>query len=233
MACWFKLDVLPSVSGNESDFIGLSKSSSPHSWMFMGIDQDAPNADKMMLNVRGSASNPLWTSTSAVTGTWQHACGVSHSPTDHRVFLDGGGKGTDAVSQTLSTNTVDRTTIGGFWTTDWYNKMDGQIAEACIWNIGLSDEEIAALARGVHPLNMHRASIVGYWPLFGNDSPEPDLSGNGLGMTVTGATKDDHCPCAPYYRRGTYGEFDAAVAAGNAPTGALYGPLVGPLGGPV
>jgi hypothetical protein len=38
---------------------------------------------------------------------------------------------------------------------------------------------------------------VGYFPLWGAASPEPDLSGNKLNGTLTGTTAANHAPCTP------------------------------------
>ena len=46
--------------------------------------------------------------------------------------------------------------------------MDGQIAEAAIWNVALTDGEIASLAKGFKPTRIRPQSLVFYAPLIRN-----------------------------------------------------------------
>jgi hypothetical protein len=78
------------------------------------------------------------------------------------------------------------------------NTFAGTIAEVAIWNAILSPSERAALAN-VCPSGIRRASIVGYWPLWGasGTSIEPDLSGNVNNGALTGTSSANHPPCTP------------------------------------
>ncbi len=64
-----------------------------------------------------------------------------------------------------------------------------------IWNVALTDSEIATLAEGVSPLRVRRDALVYYCPI-GGQSPEIDIIG-GVNMTVTGTTVDEEPPI-PY-----------------------------------
>ncbi len=66
------------------------------------------------------------------------------------------------------------------------NAFDGFIGHGALWNVALSDAEIASLANpGVSPLRMRRDSLVAYWPLNGQ-SPEIDIVGR-KDLTLFGA----------------------------------------------
>jgi hypothetical protein len=68
-----------------------------------------------------------------------------------------------------------------------------------IWNVALSDQEVASLAGGVHPTRMRPGALVAYWPLWGDESPAPDLhliGGTRYPMTLSGTTKANHAPVA-------------------------------------
>jgi hypothetical protein len=71
----------------------------------------------------------------------------------------------------------------------------GRIAEVGYWNVALSAGEQKALSTGVSPAKIRRSHLVGYWPLYGAGSPEPDYSGNKDNGTLTGTTIVPHCPC--------------------------------------
>lgn len=73
----------------------------------------------------------------------------------------------------------------------------GSIAEFGIWNAALSPGEINSLQQGVNCNLIRRDSLVGYWPLYGQASPEPDLSGNVNNGTVTNTTAANHAPVGP------------------------------------
>ena len=69
---------------------------------------------------------------------------------------------------------------------------DSIIAEAAVWNVDLTDAEVAILAAGYSPLFVRPQFLVAYWSLFGDSSPEPDIIG-GYDMTLNnGPTQATH-----------------------------------------
>lgn len=123
--------------------------------------------------------------------TWHHGCAIFAATNDHRIFLDGANKNTSAT--TVSPSSFTKTLIGAEARSGAISHyFDGSIAEAAVWNVALSDDEVASLAKGFSPTLVRPDALVGYWPLFGNDSPEPDRWKSRFDMTVTGATKADH-----------------------------------------
>lgn len=79
---------------------------------------------------------------------------------------------------------INTATIGARRDTDVDIHFKGKIAEVALWNVALSDDEIALLSQGESPLNIRRADLIHYWPLDGNASPEPDLVGARPGTLV-------------------------------------------------
>ncbi len=77
--------------------------------------------------------------------------------------------------------------------------MNGDIAECCLWNIILTDAEVALLATGIAPWFIHPEALIFYAPLLHGYSPEIDLM-KGNNLTVTGATVVAHPPIR--YRSG-------------------------------
>jgi hypothetical protein len=61
------------------------------------------------------------------------------------------------------------------------------MADAAFWNAGLTAFEFAALANGARPYTIRPTSLFNYFPLGGNQSPEPDLSGNASNATFIGS----------------------------------------------
>lgn len=133
------------------------------------------------------------TSTAPSVNTWHHVAVVEASATDHRAFLDGAGKGTDTID--VAPKSID---------TSWISRLDdgspqhfsGNIAGVAIWNVALTDSEIATLAAGHSPLRVRRGSLIHFWPCNGGQSPEPDIIG-GASMTLFGTPTKDFEPPIP------------------------------------
>ena len=104
-------------------------------------------------------------STTLVNGTTYHAAGTWASSTSREVFLDGVSDGTNTTSK--NPTGIDDFSIGA----QYFNngapseEFDGRIAHPAIWNVVLTDEEIASLAAGASPLLIRPASLVLYVPL--------------------------------------------------------------------
>lgn len=123
------------------------------------------------------------TTTVVTEDVWQHGCAVEASSTDRRVFLDGGGKGTNTE---LSVPTgATRVGIGARTQATPDSFFEGEIGHLAIWNVALSDDEVLALSNGVYARRMRPDNLVYYCPCNGQD-PEPDIIG-GLDMAITGA----------------------------------------------
>ena len=171
-----------------------------------------------------NGSGGLATSAATVlTNTWQHAAAVFASSTSRAAYRNGTAKGTNATNITPGTPTI--TTVGaqfvGSATASFF--YSGLIAEAGIWNAALSDQEIAALALGVPPFRVRPAALVGYWPLWGFGSPEPDLSGSANNLTLTATPPAaNHAPVTLFTKKSpalTYPSYLPPANYGIAPIG--------------
>jgi Concanavalin A-like lectin/glucanases superfamily len=131
------------------------------------------------------------TSTTISADTWFHMMATIDTSM-RKVYLNGGGTGTSTGSSSPSgiANLVlgaDRVFFG-FGDPAYFNGWKKNLAEAAIWDIVLSDEEVAILASGISPLLVRPDHLVSYWPLIGCQDPEIDafgaasLSVNGSGM---------------------------------------------------
>ena len=99
--------------------------------------------------------------------TWEHAAAVGTSATDRAVFINGGNKG---ISTTDITPTgLDKTALAVERTNILANYLDGRMADATVWDVALSDAEVAIPALGFSPLLVRPANLVAYWPLIRDD----------------------------------------------------------------
>ena len=128
----------------------------------------------------GNAANAT-TTTNYTAGAWQHACGTFSATNARAAYLGGGGKGTNATLRVPSGLTT--TAIGAL--SGGTVVLAGSVAEATIWNIALSDAQVADLAKGFDPRFIRPDAIVAHWSLMGRSSPEPDFIG-GFDMALTG-----------------------------------------------
>jgi hypothetical protein len=155
-------------------------------------------------------SGSLATSTSGYSpGTWHHGCGVFAAANSRAAYIDGGSKGTETTSRTPVG--INATFVGR--RSDSVQFFDGRIAEVAVWNVALSDAEVALLAGGDLPTTIQAGNLVAYWPLL--DDANDDVGARHL--SVIGATLDaDHPPVdsgAAEHERSAAISGTAAVAA--------------------
>jgi hypothetical protein len=134
-----------------------------------------------------------------VANTWTHICAVFTSNTARAAYLNGAAKGTNAT--TMTTPALDRVMVGaGYFGGALFSPWDGDLAEFAIWNVALSDSEVAQLATGgtggigLAATLVRPGNLLAYFPILGTSSPEPDTMG-GAGLTlVNGPTSATHPP---------------------------------------
>lgn len=189
MGCWFN----PDVTTKSMTLMSISDKDATNQQHALIADGATllSAGDPVVAASRGVTFGFASTSTAFSASVWQHALGVWGSATDRRVYLNGGGKGTNASNKT-ATN-LDRISIGVLGDSSPSNFMDGLIADAALWNVSLSDDDAAALAAGVSPLLIRPDALVAYWPLIGAYSPEIDEVG-AFPLTLTGTAQADHPP---------------------------------------
>lgn len=168
----------------------------PDRWFAVYLDSTA----HAVAAARGDAVNDALAVTTAThsASTWIHVAGVFDSNVSRSIFLNGANKVTNTNDRTPSG--LDRFSIGRHGDSTPGTYMNGRLAEVCVWNVALSDNEIALLARGINPLRIRAQSLLTYHPLFGNASPEPNLAvgGGTYNLAATGTIDAaDHPPVRP------------------------------------
>ena len=116
-------------------------------------------------------------STSAVsTGTWHHVA-MTIDGTNFRVWLDGANEGSMSAGASYTGYDTPKFAICGLPAAlddgeSTRTRLNGKIAEFCIWDAALTTGEMGALASGAAPVMVRPSSIVGYWPLMlGGERP--------------------------------------------------------------
>jgi len=184
MACWFNTNDL---DVNEI-LISLADSAVGDHWFALGIN-GSEAGDPVQAWKRGGSSSVARTTTTPSINTWHHACGTFASATSTIAYLDGAGKHEETTSITPSS--IDVTAVGGIRDVSPGQYWSGLIAEIALWNVTLTDAEVAILAVGYSPLFVRPGNLVNYWPLIGRTSPEIDVVG-GVNFTLTGTVVANH-----------------------------------------
>lgn len=143
--------------------------------------------------------------TSLQTNQWFHICGiiVLGASNVFTTFIYTNGKdkqtATNGSTNTATPAAGTNTTAGTLKRAAELGELfwAGRIADAAIWNVQLTDLEVAALAAGTRPLMIRPSNLKLWWPLDGIIAPEPDLSLNKIGGTLTGTLGTLNGPYAP------------------------------------
>lgn len=141
----------------------------------------------------GGSSSEAESSAGASSGSWAHAGGVWSAANSRAAYLDGANKGTNAVSVTPTS--IDTCRVGILARSSITSTLCfvGDLAEVAIWSAALDDAEMAALGKGFCPQLIRPQSLVAYWPILGNLSPEQDRWVSKFDLTLTGSpAKADH-----------------------------------------
>jgi len=191
LACWFK-------SGNDSAgqaVIGIGNSSDNNTYIQLHLSGHLAGQNPIRAYIKGGGDVAYATTTANYAlNTWQHACGVYINNSLRYAYLNGGNKGTDTGSNGTPTG-LNTTTIGAVKGATVTNFLDGDVAEAAIWNVALTDEEVAALAKGFSPLLIRPANLKAYWPLIrrGASIDNIDLVGGYHLTDYNSPTTAPHC----------------------------------------
>ena len=128
-------------------------------------------------SVGSSGAGTAFANSQISANTWFHQAGTFASATDRKLYFNGAEVATNTTNPG-SQNTFDRVLIGaaGSPVGLYY---DGTIAEAGVWNVALTADEIASLAKGMTCDKVRPQSLVFYAPLV------RDLIDVKGGLTIT------------------------------------------------
>jgi len=202
--------------------VGDSGAASRVQIAFAGDVADDPVRAQTMTG--GGTLRSATSSTSYSTNTWHHLTGVFGSASSRIIYLDGGGKETSTTSPAGTKTDWDNVLLGardsagsiGLW-------LSGNIAEAAVWNVDLTDSEIAQLAQGYSPLFVRPQALVHYVPGFGRAGAaggEEDWVAGGVLSAANSPGISDH-PRIIYPSRGQRIWVPSAAAVAPTLTAAI------------
>lgn len=148
-----------------------------------GFLTDTTTPSKVNLGIKINVSSP---NTVNITGTatafeaaWHHLLFTQDTGNNCKVYVDGIVDISTSYSS-AATYSANNLAIGALVRTSTTAFFGGRIAEVANWTRTLSAAEAVSLASGLPASHFAPAH---YWPLWGSDSPEPDI---GTGTHVTG-----------------------------------------------
>lgn len=119
------------------------------------------------------------------SNTWTHICGVWESSTSRKLYVNGVPVATNTVSAPMSPSAAFNATYvgtrGSLGTLGTF--LNGQVAQVAIWNVALTDGQVASLASGVDPRRASSTPPTFYAPLWGEASPEINVVGTAISLT--------------------------------------------------
>jgi len=126
---------------------------------------------------------------------------IRYDGTDMTIFKDG-----IQIATRGKTGALRENNWSAFWGNNPSNqrRLDGALAEGVIWDVPLTNNEIAAYSNGFSPAQIRPENLQSYLPMDGIDAPEPDYSGLGRNGTVVGALRADHPPVFPRFEFNEY-----------------------------
>ena len=204
IACWFNM---PNAT-NDNILGGVFNSGTGGNWLALEARGDVAGDPIRARAFDDAASSEAVTATGFSANTWHHGCAVFRSNTDRSAYIDGGSRGNNSTSRAVTG--LNRFSMGRAEDSTPSNPCDGLIAEVGVWDVALTDAEIAVLGAGYAPPLVRPQNLVRYYEYFGRTSPEIELMG-GFDGIVTGTTLGDH-PRIIYPRKAQIHPFATVVA---------------------
>ena len=199
MSCWFNTD----DTGADQGLVMLEMDSSNYFFLMY----DASGELRAYTEAQGTSDHADSTAGPSVD-TWHHGCAVYSASDSRAAFLDGANKGVETTDLTPTSPTD--IFIGTYRDSAYY--FSGRIAEVALWEAGLVDAEVAALAAGYSPLLVRPGKLLSYWSMIRDE--DQDLVG---GYDLTPQNSPTVGTHVPVFGRAPL--FVPVAAAGAPPAG--------------
>ena len=163
MACWFNADNATAFHSLLGVYSDATSGSRPYYELYAS-GAVAGDPVSFYVYAQGQSQGVAHTTTGYSPNTWTHACGVQSATNSRTVYINGGSSSTNTTTVNFTPNKFRL----GASAADNGNVIlyaDARIAEAAIWNVALTAEEIASLADGFTCDKVRPQSLVFYAPL--------------------------------------------------------------------
>lgn len=183
MALWMRPDDL---SGNEACF-AICDTAGDVNYHYVGRFDTVALAGAN----DGTTSAFPFSSNALSTTDWNLVVVTSSGPTNREITLNADHANAGTNADNINPTGLDSTSLGNLNTQTPSAFFDGSIAQACVWNVVLSDTEQTQLFERSQSLDaVQRDNILGFWDILGR-SPEDGVLG-GADLVVTGTSVVTH-----------------------------------------
>lgn len=148
-------------------------SSTPNGVLNICSQNGSPNNKLRGVIIGSGGATRLLIISSAVVldSTWHHIAYTQDASLHAALYVDGAADTTGTIT-TDSFAASNRVSLGVERTSTNSNFFSGDMGHAATWSRQLAALEIKAMAAGIPP---SKFAANHYWPLWGADSPEPDI----------------------------------------------------------
>ena len=148
---------------------------------FVGWDLRKETTNKIQANVYNGSNVYAESTSSVLAGTWVHLGAVYASTSSKKIYVSGTLEDTDTTPDFGVDGAANRIVLGAF--VGGGAPLAGRIAQVGIWNLGLSDANMASLAAGALPSAVAAANLQNYYKLVSDGT---DTQGNN-NLTAVGS----------------------------------------------
>ena len=176
LAAW----IYPTSTASPTAIVSIENTSTGHRFI---LQQNVVNGNHIQATaVDATAAAGRSVTSGLATNAWQHAAGTfsTNNSDNWTAYLNGSSANQSAsASETRAPSTVNSAKIGARTGASLGLYFAGLIAEVGIWNVALTQPEIASLAKGMTCDKVRPQSLVFYAPLV------RDLQDVRGGLTIT------------------------------------------------
>jgi len=157
MACWFRPANITVAKG----LVSVSTAAGNAGWQ-LGESQNA-GCGVQESSINGGGGSAVGQKLGVIAGAWQHMAAVFSGASSRTAYLNAIAGTVETTS--ISVSGVNRTNIGARYAVTVGGFAAGDIADAAIWNVALTANELASLYQGVRPTSIRAESLAFYTPL--------------------------------------------------------------------
>ena len=160
MAAWFYCDDV--TTWTDRNLVSIQDKDTEKNYFQLRLR--AGDTEIVRAHTRSAAAQGGATSTAEYNvNTWHHAAAIFSATDARAVYLDGANKGTENTD--ITPVDLDSVSIGRLGDSSPDQYMSGGIFLAAIWNVALTDAEVALLAAKHAPLCIRPENLMAFWPL--------------------------------------------------------------------
>jgi len=166
MSAWAKLN---NSSGNRG-IISIGNASTNHRYILY------MSTSFLLFYVQDSSGYNQISYYGISENTWYHCCAVMESSSSRKLYIN--GINVSSSTLTMSPVGIDSLYIGAIHSSGVDGFMNGQIADAAVWNAALTEDEIKSLADGMTSDQIRPQNLAFHAPLIRN------LNDTANGLTI-------------------------------------------------